>query len=84
MAALPPPPPVPPEPVDTFAELNDGDTDSIRTRVTTLPRFRTPSSPGWALAAWALYDASMAALRSSFDPNTANADGRRIGAAGLP
>jgi hypothetical protein len=71
MAAVPPPPP---EPVDTFAELNDGSTGSIRTLVTA-PTLQDTELTGMGLGGMGVADASMAALRSSFDPNSATAGG---------
>ena len=63
---------LPPEPVDTFEVLNDGSTAEIRTLVTA-PTLQATELTGMDLGGKGAYDASKAALRSSFDPNTANA-----------
>ena len=80
-AALPPPPP---GPADTFAELNDGSTASIRALVTvttvpdnnvTTPGREPTELTGMGFGGMGVNNADDAALRSSFDPNTAAATG---------
>ena len=72
---------VPPGPMDTFAELNDGRTESIRDLVgaqdgtTTEPTLMATELIGMGIGGPGALDASMAALRGSFDPNTAVAGG---------
>ena len=66
-------------PADTFAELNDGSTASIRALVTTEPPTATSLRPteltGMGLGGMGVKNTSGAALRSSFDPNQADAGG---------
>ena len=77
MASIPPPPPppLPPHvPVSTFAELNDANTDSIRTLITT-PTLQPTELTGMGLGGMGLNNADGAGLRSNFDPNTAAVTG---------
>ena len=71
MASLPPPPHVP---VSTFADLNMGNTETMHGLVTT-PTLTPTELTGMGLGGAGVANADMAGLRSSFDPNTADADG---------
>ena len=71
MASLPPPPHVP---VSTFAELNPANAATVRGLVTT-PTTQPTELTGMGLGGMGVANADMAGLRSSFDPNTANATG---------
>ena len=70
-AAVPPPPY---EPVSTFAQLNDADADAIRRLINT-PTLTNTELTGMGLGGMGVANADMAGLRSSFDPNSANAGG---------
>ena len=75
---------VPHVPVDTFAELNDGDTDAIRDLVAAATPMLMPTELiGMGLGGAGVLNADMAALRSSFDPNSPPA-GATAAASGLP
>lgn len=63
-----------PDPVNTFAELNAGDATQVRGLVTT-PTLQPTELTGMDLGGMGVEDASEAGLRSSFDPNTADAGG---------
>ena len=72
-------------PVNAFALLNGGSTESIRNDVgaqdtTTPPTLIATELVGMGIGGPGVLDASMAGLRGSFDPNTANA----AGTAGAP
>ena len=83
---------VPPGPMDTFAEFNDGSIESIRNDVgaqdgtTTPPDLDPTELIGMGIGGPGALDASMAALRSIFDPNGADfgdAPGNAAAAPGL-
>ena len=79
-----------PDAVDAFAELNDGDTPSIRNLVgaadgTTLtPTLMPTELTGMGIGGPGVLDADMAGLHSSFDPNSPNATDDTVGDTGGP
>ena len=76
--------------VDTFAEFNDGSTESIRNLVgaqdgtNTEPTLMPTELIGMGIGGPGALDASMAALRSSFDPNSADAGGTASAPGAVP
>ena len=78
------------DPVDAFARLNDGNTESIRNLVgaqdetTTEPTLTATELIGMGIGGPGVLNADMAGLRGSFDPNTANAGGTATGPGAVP
>ena len=79
-----------PDAVDAFAELNDGDTPSIRNLVgaadgtTPTPTLMPTELTGMGIGGPGVLDADMAGLHSSFDPNSPNATDDGDGDTGGP
>ena len=63
----------PPDPVNTFADLNDGNTATVRSLVTT-PTLQATELTGMGLGGKGAYNADDAGLRSLFDPNSPDFD----------
>ena len=78
------------DPVDAFARLNDGNTESIRNLLddqagtTTAPDLDPTELVGMGIGGPGVLNADDAGLRGSFDPNTANAGGTATGPGAVP
>ena len=71
-----------PDPVNTFAELNEADASQVRTLVTT-PTLTATELTGMGLGGKGAYNAEMAGLRSDFEPNSPDLTATTPAAPGL-